>query len=389
MKKVIYVDTFGYKGAHEMFNASLLVMCSIVFSKVQCRAGVSSYNCISKILANSVSLEVEYKKCYVVGGDSRWRLLLRYIISAISNIIQLFMSSKESVLIYPFNNLFGLHLLNFFCKMSNRKVLVFCHGEMEGLASNVNRSGLLSQILIFLSRNFFLNKKTKIAPNLYFSVVGDILKNNLAKLISPDKVIKFISIDHPYIFKSSSFESSISKSLEIGSVGGMSQVKGLDRFIKFVESMDDCTRKRINISITGRLFGDREKLTKLGIDIPLGDTLLSRKQYDERLKRLDYMLFFYSPDSYKMTGSGAIMDALYHGKPILSLRNDYFQYIFSTFGTFGYLFDTIEQMNEKLTQIIKEPIQEQIDFESIRSKFSPEIISNRFKSELQRIGFID
>ena len=49
MRKAVYIDTFSYTTTHEMFNASLLSMCSIVFDNVTYLAGKDSSNNVTRI----------------------------------------------------------------------------------------------------------------------------------------------------------------------------------------------------------------------------------------------------------------------------------------------------------------------------------------------------
>ena len=52
MRKAVYIDTFSYTTTHEMFNASLLSMCSIVFDNVTYLAGKDSSNNVTRIAEN-------------------------------------------------------------------------------------------------------------------------------------------------------------------------------------------------------------------------------------------------------------------------------------------------------------------------------------------------
>lgn len=360
------------------------MMCSIISDVTECRCGKSSYKAISH-LCPDLDTSVRYKSCYVVGGKSRIRLLLRYMISALQNILYLCTTPKDRIIVYPFNNLFGLYLLNACNKITRKKIVVFCHGEMEGVVSDTFKAGLLSKILISLGRRFFLNKNIKISEGLYFSVMGKAIKDNLSKIIDQDKIDHFICVDHPYIFLKEITPVMQNKVIEIGTAGAINEIKGLNLLVKLWQGIPVTLKDKVNFSITGVIFGDREYLAGIGIDIPAKKGTLPRSEYDERISKLDYLLFLYPTDSYRVTASGAIMDAIAYQKPILSLRNDYFQYLFDTFGEFGYLFDNMEQMKQKIETIVQNNERLEIDFNSFQQKFTPQLLSQSLKDELIRV----
>ena len=60
-----------------------------------------------------------------------------------------------------------------------------------------------------------------------------------------------------------------------------------------------------------------------------------------------------------MTASGAFTDAVNFEKPIIAIRNEFFDYYFKKFGNIGYLFDNIDDMAEKMIEIIERKPQEE------------------------------
>ncbi|RYF26874.1 MAG: hypothetical protein EOO42_00175, partial [Flavobacteriales bacterium] len=130
-----FIDTYSEKSSHEMFNASLMLMCAIVFDQVDCRMGQSAYENYLKIIKRPSPENIVRKRTFVVAGNSRLSLVLRYLVSAMQNIKYLLLSPKEAVLIFPFNNLFSLAFLNTINKIYKRKILIFCHSEMEGIGT--------------------------------------------------------------------------------------------------------------------------------------------------------------------------------------------------------------------------------------------------------------
>lgn len=384
VKRIVFINTFAWAGAHEMFDASLLLMCSKSAESVICRVNKSHYLAMKHVLRDSKLANVDLKEQLIIGGDKGILLLLRYIGGALLDWINLFKTRKDDLIIMPFNNVFSLRGINLLNKILKRKILVFCHGEMEFVVSNVNRRGILSRMLSFLCRNFFLNLNITFSDGIYFSVFGEKIKQNLAKFLSQDKILKFVTLDHPYIFQqydSIENNTNLNKSinvLNIGTIGGMNLSKGMDKLLQFAEK---CKAINLNVKIshTGKISVGRDKIIKNGsIDLPAVNKELKREEYNARINILDFLLFFYGCDNYKVTASGAIMDAIVLRKPIISLRNDYFEYIFEKFGCFGYLVDSVDQMVHLVDMIGQGKLVDKFDFDMIISSFLPESLQDDF-----------
>lgn len=385
---VFYIDTYSQKSSHEMFNASLLLMCAMIFEKVDCRIGRSSYQNYLEIIGKQPPENTHYKKVWIIEGNGRFSSLMRYLLSAILNIKYLIFSPKDVIIVFPYNNLFSLRLINFINKYYKRNILIFCHGEMDELVTNTGKGGFLHRILTKLSHDFFLNPQNKISQGLYFSVLGDILKENIGAIICNEKSIKFISIDHPYLFKSIEVHKRDSVKLKLATVGVLNKIKGFYSFVEFVNKMNVHLRKSLDISVIGAIYEDATLLKDLNIELTSeNNALLSREEFNYRIKQLDYILFFYPRESYRITASGAIFDAICYEKPILALKNDYFEYVFKKFGSFGFLFEDINEMICKIQEISgnRSPY---VNFEDIKNKLTPEAISKQLKMELINIGFI-
>ncbi|MEZ0184332.1 hypothetical protein AB9T89_18970 [Flavobacterium oncorhynchi] len=388
-QKVLIVDTYSQKSLHEMFNTSLILMLSMIFEKVDLRISKSSYENYLKIIDRKSPQNIKYKDVYVIEGSGRFKLLLRYLVSAFQNAKYLIISPKDTIIVFPYNNLFSIRMLNFLNKFFKKKILIFCHGEMEGIVIDVEKTGLLHRVLLKLSRNFFLNKNVKISDGIYFSVLGDVLKQNICKIIDTDKADKFLSVDHPYLFEIGKKNIKQTSKLNIATVGTMNKTKGLLNFVKFANKINPLVKGKVNISVIGLVSENYNLFDGSCIELtPDNKVSLSRNDFDNRVNDLDYILFFYPKDSYTITASGAIMDAINFEKPILALNNSYFQYIFSKYGAFGFLFDTVDEMVSKVEILSSTETTLNIDFHSLKAKLTPKALSSQLLNELIRIDFL-
>lgn len=383
-----FIDTYSEKSSHEMFNSSLMLMCAIVFDQVDCRMGRSAYENYLKIIKTQSPENIDYKSTFVVAGNSRISLVLRYLISAFQNIKYLLLSPKDAILIFPFNNLFSLSFINFFNKIYKRKILIFCHSEMEGIGTDEKKGGYFHRQLTALCRNFFLNPKTKISETLYFSVLGEVLKSNIARNIGFNKASKFISIDHAYFFEPVQPTRKLDGKLSLATVGSISKTKGLMEFFEFAKHLSSFSKK-IKLSIIGTTHEDLKLFNGTNIELMSEDnTFLDREEFKNKIQELDYVLFFYHKENYRITASGAVMDAISYEKPILALKNDYFEYLFDKYGQFGHLFNNVDEMATLVKHLSVNNLVKPVDFKSIKMKLTPEVISQQMYAELRRVNFL-
>lgn len=384
MLRIRYIDTFSQGMQHLSFNASLLVMCSFVATEVEYYGA----QVIAQMAGNPQN--VLWRKLFVVSGDGRSSLILRYLVGAVLNIWHLMIAPQDTILIYNNNNLFSARGLNFLNRILGKRVVVFCHGEMELLVSDTQKGGILHKLLTLLARGFYLQDDCKIATSTYFFVMGGAIYGNLAKLLSADKMAHFCQIDHPYIFNPPN-STVPHTTLNIGTVGVLNHLKGGDSLCVLADMLKQNNITNVRLSVTGRIFCPKETLLARGILLPSngGNAPIDQQEFTSRIEELDYILFFYEKDSYKLTASGAIMDAIDRRRPIIAIKNDYFTYLFDKFGEFGYLVEDIQEMVELIDKITNGlNVQRIFDFESLQVALSPVALANDFRVQLRNIGFI-
>ena len=297
-------------------------------------------------------------------------------------------AKKTDILVFNYNNMLAVRTMNIFNKIFHRKILIFCHGEMEYLIADYSFFGPFNRLLFKLGRSFFLNKKIHIEKNIKFVVLGDSILKNIKKITPFNISSSFIAIDHSYFFKNDiNNKDSFSDSVKIGTVGLFYKKKGADEFCYLVSLINN---NKIKFSITGKIFYDLDKLKKLNVDLPnnLGKGFVSRDELETRVKKLDFILYLYPTDSYQLMASGAILDALSLQKPIIALKNDYFDYIFKKFGEFGFLFESVEKIAEFLNHNSLKSTQSSFDYLSIQKRLSVSTISEELKESLKKIKFI-
>ena len=387
-RRIKYIDTICTNSMHIVFNASLLSLCRELSSQIIFYGErMNQIEVLNTLKENSFPTDfIETKSIFLPEGNSKYKHILNFFISFVYNTYFVLFSNKNDILLFNYNNLLSIRFINFLNKICHKKIIIFCHGEMELLEKQSSGYGLFNKLLLFLGKKFFLNKNIHIQRDIIFFVLGDSILSNLKKIIPENIYTSFHSIDHPYFFKREiKEEERESNSIKIGTVGVFSKQKGGDDFYNICKSINN---PNIEFSITGRIFYDVKKLTALQIDLPpnKGKSMLSKKELEDRASMLDFILFLYPKDSYRLIASGAILEAISLKKPILALRNDYFNYLFKKFGDFGYLTDSIEELISLINTIqIKN---KQFNFDTIQNNLSIENITTNLKNELIKIGFI-
>ena len=392
--KVRFIDTLCTNGMHLLFNASLLAILEKIFDKISLYGEKNNINDEIKILEeNGVDIsKIERKNIYLPIVKSRISNFFLYLCSFFYNLYFIVIADKDDILVFNYNNLLAVRMMNIFNKIFHRKILIFCHGEMEFLIENRPSFGPFNRFTFYLGKCFFLNKKIRIEQNIKFVVLGDSILKNVKEILPLNISKSFITMDHSYFFKKDDIiKGKVIKTenIKIGTVGLFYRLKGADDFCKLVSSINN---KNIEFSITGKILYDVRKLQELGVSLPenLGKDVIPRDILEKRIEDLDFILYLYPITSYKIMASGAILDALSFKRPIIALRNDYFSYIFEKFGEFGYLFDSLEDIINFLNQITLFSIDPTIfDYKMIQQRLSIDFVSKTFREELESISFFN
>lgn len=379
------VDSVCFGNWHLRFNTQLLEMLAYSSDLVEYRGA-------QKICINRSN--VNFKKIFVIKSLNRWGTISRLFVSAMIDLWQLFVTPSCEIIIYSFDSTVSVRLINLFNKILNKRVIMFRHGSMEMLLSSSGDNGFIYKFERKLIRLFFLNPHLEISSKLHFYVLGDVIKKNLYEYLSPNKMRHFLSIDLLSNFDNNyplAKTNNVQK-LSIGTVGVFSEYKGGIYMLKLADILNTSFSQNINLSISGKIDFNLNLLHQAGINLPKnnGVEMVSPEEMKERISNLDFILYFYSNDTYRLTASGALFDAVNYKKPIIALRNEYFEYFFMKYGKLGYLVDTIEEMANLITRICNgdEKIG-YVNFDEIQSKLTIPTLSEVFVGDLRKIKFIE
>lgn len=382
IKKLIYVDNLSKGSLHEMYNASSLKMFSEIYDEVIYYTSRPVKKNTFRILKNK-PINIKYKFLPIINWNKRIGNYLSAFISTITICYILFKSNKKDVIFYNFTPLWTFSVINVLTKFLNRKVILMFHGELEYLYESSPMNSFSMKALKKMENGKFIPSE-----GIYFCVLSEHIKKNLKTYVSNKIHEKFISFEHSYIFRQDVKSNKINDGIiRVGLIGELRKEKRfLDNIIKFSKLLR--FKKNIKLFSIGRVYYDKKVLNQEGINIISDSDIrrLTRKEMDNAISELDYILFLYPKDGYKLRASGALYDAIDSEKPILALKNDYFNEIFTEHEDIGYLFENEKEIVRFLNNT--EQLNLNVDYRMIKQKLSPISIGLKFKKELEKIDFL-
>ncbi|CAK7025139.1 MAG: hypothetical protein HUJ87_08815 [Fusobacterium varium] len=263
----------------------------------------------------------------------------------------------------------------------NKKINYVMHGYLEWINKKFKFWNLGFYMLPALK---LLNKKKR------YIVLGESIKKNLVEKIS-SLDSKIIVIDHPYIdlkknkIKKNKIKKNKIKKIKIGTIGVANESKGNDFLFLLETYLEKNQIKNVELYHIGKI--EKEILPKkTNVILPSKEKMLSEEEYNNYINELDYILYFYPSSSYKLTASGAIFDAIFKEKPIIAIKNDYFEYIFNKSENIGYLCKDFEELKNKVKEISSreqnnEYFYQKNELKKLKKYFNPERIAYKSKNK--------
>lgn len=341
MMKLIYADTFSIGAFHETFNASSLLMFAEIYPQITYRAPRSSKRNIERLIG-CFPPNVTYKPIFCLAGLGHWGNFLRYLSSAIWNMILVLSQRHDEILYFNYNSLWATRIVNTIVKIRKTKVIITCHGELEYLQNNIKLNAPAQAGL-----KLFTNPKWNIAEGVYFCVLGKSILKNIPQVVDKKHLTKFISYEHSFIPHQLEGRVKKDEKFRIGTVGTIREYKGLNQLLAIGNALKE--NSDILFYALGRVTCDPNLLLQSNVQFIPGSEkdYVSKEVLNQYIDSMDYLIFTYPTDKYKFTASGALFDAIDREKVILSLHNDYFDEIFRMVNI-GKQFSSVDSLVEFL-----------------------------------------
>ncbi|AZA90662.1 Uncharacterised protein [Chryseobacterium nakagawai] len=368
-KSTVFIDSNSIGNFHEVFNAAFLKILEARFEKIIYLSSESSYENLKKILvSNNISYnsgKVEFKKVKVLEGKKSYHIFLRKIYAGFLLFFLLLKYRNKDIVLANLNE-FGTLYFNLLSNLFKINLTIVAHGELEYLIQNVPKNKPIFVYKKLLQRFF----NSKISDNIKIIALGKSIREKLIELY-PKNRGAFVSMEHPYFFKDGSAEKQSSLPIKMGIVGAVGENKGMLKFIKLSESLKDLImEKKLELYVIGRHGYHTEDFPLINF-IAKTDTIIPTNEYNEAIKGLNAILFFYDQNQYQLTASGAIFDAINHEKPVIAIKNKYFNHICS-YGEIGYLCEDTDEMESIIRKVVKHEISLETikDFKELKSIFN-------------------
>lgn len=382
MNIIKIIDFYSINNFHEIVNFCLLKCFCKIFSTVEYKIGKSAYYNIKKQIEkeNITISNLKLEKKWVVEKDTLLGAFLRIIFGLFIVLKEYTFLRKNEYLYINYNNPFALPIILFLNKFHNKKVLIIFHGELELLLTKVPKRKLS---FLYTTLNRFSFKHLLNKSNIKIIVLGNSIKNNLSSLF-PKIKDNIISINHPYVFKEKQNSNiRFNNPLTIGTVGVLNQQKGLYELIDISNHFSkEIKAGNLKIKVIGKTENIFNKSDYKNITWS-PDGFIPRDIFDKEIDTLDFILYLYPKDSYKLTASGAIFDAFSREKPIIALENDYFKATIENMKV-GYMCNSIAEIESTIEYLLSKDylqIKESFtnDIKDIKRHFEIDYVTNQLK----------
>ena len=347
------IDSLRYSDEHAPGNAATLYLIKDCFG--DCKINVyfqkNHIDSVSQILEkNKIPLSnFNFKKVYGISNKGGpFKILLSYHISLLQDIRLLFLLLDKSNLIFYISanplSIFFIKLVNL---ILHKNIIILIHGELESLNNENDRDhSFISNLFRIWYRITFwklLNKKIK------YLILGESIVYNL-KEIKKKKFPEnnFIAIDQPYFYTEGDNQCNNSgkeKKLSVGIVGHAAVAKGSHQIFELAKLMaSEINENKISFRVIGNISDCMMQYKNDLVFINAQNNFMPRNIYEQEIRSLEYILFFYPDSMYKYISSGIFYDAISFEKPMLAINNNFLEYYFDRYGDIGYLCNNLNEM---------------------------------------------
>jgi hypothetical protein len=237
--------------------------------------------------------------------------------------------------------------------------LIVLHGELEFLKSaNRKKTTVAFGVMLKLAINLG-NKTTR------YIVLGDRIKHHLKGYFSNNVTKRIITILHPYSYNSDQKQVAfdVNKTpLKFGAIGTQMLSKNSILIFDLARILEkEIARRALAFRTIGKVLPEVSPFKNKLVNQRYPDVFVPNATFETEVGKLDFVLFFYSNDSYQLCASGAIFEVIKLGIPIISIYNDYFDWLFDDYGEMGFLCKDINEMSAVILNIVKGKLTEEID----------------------------
>jgi hypothetical protein len=320
----------------------------------------------------------ELRKLYVINKTFRESLLAYKIFrSAQKNNAELIIFASA----FPFTAL----TLSFFSKIFPQKIIIGLHGDIGVLSLRKNK--LTTVLFRSVIKFFFITRCT----NTILLFFGKPIQENLFKMFPIFNKKNVISIDHPYNYNEIYSHNLNKEQIVIANIGTSLMNKNSHLLYELADlQISNIINKNIKFVQIGNISKEVLSYSNEYVEILNNNEFIPFAIFEQNIIKADYFIYFFKENSlYDLCPSGTFFDAIKYNKPIISLRNPFFEYYFEKLGNIGYLCDSIEEMNEIINSLNKDQnniyLEQQIALSSAKRILSIDTIERSFMEQYLKL----
>ncbi len=123
------------------------------------------------------------------------------------------------------------------------------------------------------------------------------------------------------------------------------------------------------------------------VRVPSPDAPLEGGAYAKEVRAVDYSLFLYDRQGYRLRPSAGLFDAFAFAKPVIALKTPFIEHYFRELGDIGFLCEDYDALKDRVLAILQSGPGEQYlrQREALlrgRERFSPERLGERLRGAL-------
>ncbi|HVC60145.1 MAG TPA: hypothetical protein VND19_07300 [Acetobacteraceae bacterium] len=177
--------------------------------------------------------------------------------------------------------------------------------------------------------------------------------------------------------------------VRIGLVGQATRAKGIDLFLDIARDFKARHGSRVEFVLVGTATVGSDLSAFAMLEEPVTIDALPREDYLARLAGLHYVLLPLQERYYRLSASGALIDAITWLKPVIATRLPITEALFQRFGDIGDLCDDAASMRAALEAVVTVPdparYQRQAEaMRALRNSRAPATLAKEYRTVMQR-----
>jgi hypothetical protein len=346
---IIVSELYREGEEHVPINASLLCMLSKIYSDqpVVFWSSTSHSNAVQRFIeSKGISLQnVTFQQVASLHIGLPISSYMKKVMCEILNVKRLHSTIRHlqpAQVFYLSISPFTSCVFHKFIYDNSYRARIVLHGDLEFIRLNTTR------LRNYLGRCLRMAFRSA-SKNLSYIVLDHLIKKNLVKtgLINAGRII---SLPHPYIFNDhflnyNDENAPVIPPVHIGMIGVASMEKNSQLLFGLADRLrNECLSGKVIFTIIGKNENISDAYQNEYVEIVGKEGMVTRPVFEQQIGSIHFSIFFYSNEAYQLSSSGALLDAIEFEKPLIALRNDLFESIFSEAGEIGYLCNSVDEM---------------------------------------------